>query len=670
MPFGKEDKELQEYREIMSPPEKFEDGFDWKTVVGAVFLGFVMMPGSMYLRLYMGTDNSIGSAARWVTIILFAEVARRSLKELKQQEIYVLYFMAGLALGSPFEGYLWRQALMRSEFAQAMGIAQQIPNWYVPALEVVQNHHTLFRKEWIAPIALTMTGLIISRIDGYGLGYILYRIANDVEELPFPMAPVAAQGILALSHSREEKEKWRWRCFSIGGMIGLLFGAIYIALPVMSGAILMKPITLIPVPWVDLTPAVGKLLPAAPFNLTFDMRFFLIGMVIPFWAVIGGFLGVVFTMMLNPLLYRNGVLTQWQPGTGFVDTVFLNNIDFYLSFGIGLTLAITLVSLGKIVKPLLEAFGWRTGKARDRSASYESAGTRLRRGWRRLVTNNVERGDFSIFIALGIYVFTSTFWIVLSTWLIDGFPWHFFVFYALVYTPLISYATAKLEGLCGQVVDLPYIREATYILSGYKGVAIWFAPVPLRNLGVVTVRFRILELCGTKIKSQIKAMLVTIPIIVVASLLFSELLWRMSDVPSEAYPFAQKMWDLQIKNLCVVYSSTLEGGSLFMEALKLKYILWGLGSGTISFIILSLMGLPTLLVFGLVRGLGQGSPGGLVLELIGALVGRFYFRRRFGKRWLKFAPVILAGFSCGMGLIAMVALGFRILAKMMKPLVF
>ena len=75
----------------MEPPETFEDGFSWKTVAGAVFLGFVIMPGTMYLRLFMGADAGVGSAARWVTVILFAEVARRSLKDLKMQEIFVCF---------------------------------------------------------------------------------------------------------------------------------------------------------------------------------------------------------------------------------------------------------------------------------------------------------------------------------------------------------------------------------------------------------------------------------------------------------------------------------------------------------------------------------------------------------------------------------------------------
>ncbi|NMA45971.1 MAG: peptide transporter [Lentisphaerae bacterium] len=663
-----QDKELEQYRRLMEPPEHFEDGFTWKTVVGAVFLGMLIMPGSMYLSLVVGPEANMDSAARWVTIILFAEIARRSFKELKMQEIYIFYYMAGLAMASPFQGLLWKQYLVQSDYANAMGVAQEIPSWWVPSAEIIRAQgHTFFTKAWLGPIMLIIVGLLVSRLDQYGFGYVLYRITNDVEELPFPMAPVAAAGITALAETKGNTERWRWRCFSLGAVLGLSFGVFYIAVPAISGALLDKPIQPLPIPWVDLTPAVSKFLPAAPMNISFNLLWFFQGMVLPFWAVIGGAFGVVFTLFLNPVLYHHGILSHWDPQMDVINTLYSNNVDFYLSFSLGLTLAITTVSIAKIFTPAIRSWRIRRGNLMQNA---RLPGERPESAWKRLFINDPRRGDFSVFIALGIYAFSNAFWIGLSCWLIEGFPWHFFVFYALVLTPLLSYATAKLEGLCGQALSIPYIKEATYILSGYKGVKIWFAPVPIPNYGVATVNFRVLELTGTKIISQIKTQLVTVPVVIVASIVFSQLLWKMADVPSAAYPYAQKMWDLNAKNLCLTYSSTMEGGSIFMEALRLKYVLSGLGAGVISFTILSCLGLPTLLVFGMVRGLGQSTPSGVILELLGALIGRFYFRRRYGDQWMKYTPILLAGFSCGMGLIGMVSVSFTILNKMMAPLIF
>lgn len=665
---SRQDIELEKYRDLMKPPEVFADGFNWRTVIGAIFLGFIMMPGSMYLSLVVGTGGSITSASQWVTIILFAEVARRSLKDLKMQEVYILYYMAGLAMASPFQSLLWNQFFVQSEFANAMGVAQEIPSWVAPQADVIREAgRTFFTKAWLAPVAIISLALIVNQIDNFGLGYVLYRLTSDVEELPYPMAPVAASGITALTETQNSKEPWRWRCFSIGGMIGMAYGLVYIALPSITGSILPKPVMLIPLPFIDFTPSLAQLMPAVPLNLTIELGLIITGMVLPFWAVLGGGIGLLILFILNPILYRRGVLSNWQPGMDVLDTIYANNVDFYLAFGIGLTVAITFISLGQVLRPVVRRM-FSAGKVRELSG--REMGERPQSAWRKLVTNNVKRGDFSIFIALGIYVFSTTFWISLSTWLIDGFPWKFFVVYAILYTPTISYASAKLEGIAGQTITLPYIREAAYILSGYQGIQIWFAPVPMPNYGAAAQGFRVLELTGTKIVSKVKTQLVTIPVIIIASLLFSQLFWKMAAVPSDAYPYVQKMWDLQAKLSCLTMSSTMEGGSLFFEALKFKWLALGAGFGILLYIVLSILGLPTLILFGMVRGLGQSMPAAIPFELIGAFLGRYYFRRKFGDMWMKYILVIGAGYACGMGLVAMVGMAIAILNKMMAPLLF
>lgn len=654
----------------MEPPEEFHEGFSWKTVVGAIFLGMIMMPASMYLQLFAGDVGAINQAARWVTIIIFAEIARRSLKDLKMQEVYILYFMAGLTMVAPFNGLLWNQYLVQSQFAKAMGVAQEIPTWWAPPAEIIaEEGRTFISPHWVAPILLVSAAFIITKIDNYGLGYVLYRITSDVEKLPFPLAPVGASGIVSLVETKGSKEPWRWRCFSIGGMLGMAFGVVYIAVPAITGVFLAKPIQLIPIPWVDFTPAITRFAPAVPLNINFNLGSFLMGTVLPFWAVMGGLLGVLFMVFMNPILYHEGILSNWVPQMDFIDTTYTNYVDFYLSFSVGLTVAVALISLWKGLAPTI-----KTLLARGRSTSTDTAGAigpKQPSAWKRLVTNNVKRGDFSIFIGIGIYICTTTAWITLSTWLVDGFPWKFFIGYAVLYVPVISYATATLEGLCGQALVIPMAREATFILSGYRGIQIWFAPVPVPNYGIHTQEFRVMELTGTKIMGQIKTQLVTIPIVVISSLVFSQVLWQMAPVPSEAYPFAHKMWDLQAKRACLTFSATMEGGSMFMEAWDWGYVGWGLGVGMLLFVLLSSLGLPTLLVFGMVRGMGGGTlPGALIAQTLGAFFGRYYLRRRFGAMWMKFAPVLMAGFSCGMGLIAMLSIAFSILTRMMSPLTY
>jgi hypothetical protein len=610
----------------------------------------------MYLQLVIGTG--IGPAARWVTIILFAELAKRSYSELKQQEIFLLYYMAGAALATPFQGLLWNQYLVQSDAARMLGVTEFIPAWVAPSPEsdsLVER--TFFHRDWLIPILLLIGTQIIQRIDQFGLGYALFRITSDVEKLPFPMAPVAALGTMALAESTEDKKKsWKWRVFSIGGVIGLAFGAIYVLLPTVSGLFLMEPIRLIPIPWIELTGHTEDLLPAVATGIQMDLGLVFLGMVLPFWAVIGGLIGVIITIVANPILYENGILNRWHPGMKTVDTIFANNFDFYMSFSIGLGLAIAFIGIWHVLRSFRKSNDSSRGSLRD------------------LFRPPPGRGDFNFWISIGIYVFSTISYVLLCLWLVPNFPWIFFIGYGFIYTPIVSYITARMEGIAGQFVSLPLVREISFIAGakyfGYQGIEIWYAPIPIHNYGEATVNFRQIELTGTSIRGIIKSEIVVFPIVMTASLLFSQFIWRLAPIPSSAYPFAQEVWHLQALNTLLMQSSTLEGNAAFYQALNIIYVFAGVGLGVVVYSILTLFGLPIMLVYGMVRGLGQTMPHGHLLEVAGALLGRFFFLKRYGAMWRQYAPVLLAGFSCGMGLTGMFAMGVTLILKSLGRLAY
>lgn len=651
-----DDKELKEYRDLLPTPTKFEEGFDWKTIIGAIFIGFLMMPGSMYLQLVIG--QGIGPAARWVTIILFAEIAKRAHSELKQQEIFLLYYMAGAALASPFSGLLWNQYLVQSDAARMLGATEFIPTWIAPSPDSASMlERTFFHRDWLIPILLLVGSQIIQRIDHFGLGYALYRITSDVEKLPFPMAPVAALGTMALAESAEEKKSknsWKWKVFSIGGVIGLAFGAIYVVLPIVSGLIFTEQIRIIPIPWIEFTRYTENILPAVATGLQLDLGLIFIGMVLPFWAVMGGLIGLLITFMLNPLLYSVGILNRWHPGMGTVDTVFANNFDFYMSFGIGLGLAIGAIGI------------WSVARSFKDSSS---------RGNLNDLFNPPEgRGDFNFWISIGIYLFSTLAYVGLCVILVPSFPWIFFLAYGFIYTPIISYITARMEGIAGQFVSLPLVREASFIAGakffGYQGIEIWYAPIPIHNYGEATIQFREIELTGTSLRGIIKAEFIVLPIVLTASLIFSQFIWQLAPIPSSSYPFAQELWHLQALNTLLMQTSTLEGNSMFYQALSGGTVFSGFSFGLVMYVILSFLGLPVLLIYGVVRGLGQSTPHGLILEVFGALLGRYYFLKKYGPMWRQYSPVLLAGFSCGMGLSGMFAMGFALIMKSLNHMAF
>ena len=188
----------------MEPPGVFEEGFSWSSVLAGLFVGFVMAPGSMYMHLLAG--QGVGRAAQWVTVILFLEVARRAHKELRQAQIFTLFYIAGAAMAVPFEGLLYAQFFVQSQAVIGQGLADQIPVWYAPSDPKVLAQRSFFQAAWLPAIGLVLFKTIISRLDNTVLSYGLFKLASDIEKLPFPMAPVGAQGMVALAEDMEEKE--------------------------------------------------------------------------------------------------------------------------------------------------------------------------------------------------------------------------------------------------------------------------------------------------------------------------------------------------------------------------------------------------------------------------------------------------------------------------------
>ncbi|MEL7087448.1 MAG: hypothetical protein AAGL98_03250, partial [Planctomycetota bacterium] len=469
------DRELEEFRSLMEPPKTFVDGFSWAAFFGALFVAVLMVPGSIYMTLLAGA--SIGPAAQWVTLILFIEVARRAHKTLGNAQVFTLFYLSGAIMVTASQlqggfhgglGALWGQFFVQSDAAGAAGIADQIPSWVTPSDPEVLGQRSLLMWEWAGPIALIAFTMIIGRIDNMILGYGLFRLTSDIEKLPFPMAPVGAQGILALSEEQNEEDtgwadmeptddpapetasetgkgvaaNWRWRVFSIGAVVGLAFGVLYLGLPTVTGALLDRPITIIPIPFVDFTQDTSVWLPAVATGISLDLGQFLIGMVLPFWAMVGTFVGLMVTFIANPFLIDAGVLTSWNPGDDMQTTFYKNTVDFYLSFSLGVAAAIAVAGFISVGRAL-----WRARREarenRDAMAGGES--------WSKELDIPEGRGDIRPWLIFAVYLVSTAMYLGVSCWLLyisDGrIPLSLVVimlFYALVYTPVISYVTARL----------------------------------------------------------------------------------------------------------------------------------------------------------------------------------------------------------------------------------
>ena len=114
------------------------------------------------------------------------------------------------------------------------------------------------------------------------------------------------------------------------------------------------------------------------------------------------------------------------------------------------------------------------------------------------------RGDFSIPLLLGLFSLMTIATIGIARWMLPGFPFLYFVFFGFIFTPFMSFVNARLIGMVGQSLSIPFIKEGAIFLSGYRGVEVWFVPFALENYGAQAQKFREIELTGTKFTSILR----------------------------------------------------------------------------------------------------------------------------------------------------------------------
>jgi hypothetical protein len=179
------------------------------------------------------------------------------------------------------------------------------------------------------------------------------------------------------------------------------------------------------------------------------------------------------------------------------------------------------------------------------------------------------------------------------------------------------------------------------------------------------------ELTGTKFTSIIKLELLMLLILPIASILYWGFLWHTSSIPSAQFPYAQKMWPISAVSFSIWTQINNKGGATWiLHAIKAPVIFSGLGVGMILYLITMAFKLPVLFFYGFMGGASQ-FPHNTIPTFIGALLSRFYFAKRFGaERWSLYAPVLLAGFFCGIGLMGMAAIAVALIAKTINYLPF
>jgi len=642
--------------------EPYEDGFSWRTVLGALFICFVMLPGIIFMGLMIGQD--LGTAAEWVTIILFVEIARRAFITLRKQELYILKYTAsqlshisgGMALGGGMFAWLvWNRYMRNSEAFHSFGIAHEVADWVAPYGDAA--HQGFYSSVWWPAITVMVCAMLLSKFTQLSLGYLAFKATAEMENLPFPLAPVHAEGAIALAETSQDKRKsgYRRSCFSTGAIMGAAFGLFYVAIPTLTSAFFGRPVQLLPIPFLDLTTTFEKWLPGGTIGISLNLALLFIGFVLPWRVVVGMFVtAVTVQLLLNPTLQRLGHLPTWAPGKDAIETNVAAQIDVYLSVGIGTSFAIALVGI----------FGAVRAWIRHKRGKGGTGGFQLEKLWAR----DKERGDPPFWVPVCVWILASTGFIFLSNYLINtGLPpeerfsiW-WLVGFAFIFTPLNTYINARLSGIAGQHAGIPFITEAAIFTSRFSGVNIWFAPMPIHNYGNMADLLKETQLTRTRFTSILKAELLIFPLMIIASFIFWSYISSLGPIPSENYPYVQKFWP-QFAQLRALWAASMqEGQSLLFQALKPAVIVFALVASVGLFGAFSLLGISAQYIYG---GLGAMAayPHNAILVFAGAVLGRYFLSKKFGReQWTNYTPILAVGFMAGMGLTGMFSIALNFL---------
>jgi hypothetical protein len=197
--------------------------------------------------------------------------------------------------------------------------------------------------------------------------------------------------------------------------------------------------------------------------------------------------------------------------------------------------------------------------------------------------------------------------------------------------------------------------------------------MPLNDVGWSAQMFREAELTGTKVISVSKADIFVFVLVLLFGFAYWSFFWKSSQIPSSQYPYSQAFWPISAFYQSLWATAThpsADAPKYLLDALKFEVIGAAGGSALALYIGMMLLKIPSLWFYGFASGFYNMTWWAIPL-FVGGCLGKYYFSRRFGpEKWMRYTPVLAAGYTCGIGLIGMVSIGLTIIFKAVRSLPF
>lgn len=624
---------------VVEAEQEFKGGFSRITIITILYSALVLIPIVIFSTLYSGAG--IAGAAPYIMIIIITQMSvLLGRKPFTRQEVLVAYVATSVSATYTGMGvYAIFNTYMRS--APGIKIASFIPEWAAVQLtSPAYPARTLLHPDWIPFIIVNMGTTVLWYVANMSLGLIAGQLYYDVEKLPFPMAVVGAEGVITLS----EREEKRMKYFILFLIPGAVLSALIYALPMVSGAITRRTgITLIPVPWSDLTIFVDAVLPGSVFGISTDPLAFAMGFIIPWEICVAMLTGAVAVSMIgNFVLYGLGYLPRVYRGMSIAMNYTYAYLDFWASPIIGLAIAAALTPI----------------------ALHRETLAGLLRSMRGLTASQRSMGYVSPLRLLILYIACSLGTVLVTLYLCPGFiPYApITIIMGIIWPFIFVMAQARGMAVSGVPLNIPYIWEGILGMIPYNGVDIWFAPLytsRIVGIGSPTAEWAgtyvIARLTQTKISDVIKAWFIALPITWAMVWLFTSAFWTLAPIPSMFYPFTAQTWPMNAAITDLYMSKT------FTTALNPLLIGGTALIGVLAYIASGLLKFPNF-IMGFVLGASGYIPGPVSI-FIGALLNRFLLTRFLGEEWNKYKAAAVAGLTCGEGLIIGLSALFTVISN-------
>ena len=612
-----------------------KSGLTWRSFLALLTAISIFMPASIYLNLTSGA-GTIGVAASFVIAIIFSEITRYFGHPLTKQELFIMFSvvsavsgLVGPAYGLIFRVYYTTHPVFSHVTLYGEPLANLIPSWFVPRDPSVLQLRTFLLPEWTQPVVLVTTMVVLSLLQSVSLALFCTHLFVDVEELEFPFARIQSSLILVLSEKKEEN----MRMFVFSVMIGLAFG-LFIYAPQLIGA------PMVPLPFLDLTSLTQDLVPGAIFGISTDILTYSMGMVIPFSISICMVIASIFVFVVANNLFLvtfPNIFPQWAdeyfPGMGIASIQYRSTLRIWLPFQFGMSMAMALFYVFLLRKEVFQSFKL-LGKVRGRTGS-----------------------RIPIPMVLLVFLLSSLASAGIFLYYVPEYPPLIALLLSTGYSFLMALISSRALGIGGMSPSFPYPWRMITIFTNYTGLVGWeFQPaIETGGSAGIVQSMKIAQLTETKPMDYIKMFIIGNIVALVLSLVYYEFFWRMTPIPSTAYPYTLMYWPQNMLEL-LMYAA---------RQIQIPPERIGIGMG-ISLAVLLLesglhrIGIPFSAI-GILLGAFQIPPAAIAI-CVGSFISNVLLVKII-PRWGELKFMSMAGIMAGVSISAGLGVSVSIISK-------